>query len=736
MNRVNYKPFLKNINIKLFSQGFFLIFIPLPAIINGNMYERLQTVIGYLVSKRDNEEPVSGINIDEFFQPHEENDRFLIRNINAAFLLCLSGKKHKRYDEAREYLKKMESHPSFGAVASFFVKGLSRIQEEISSTCSKGSPGEKRLNELYSCLTGDISCAERSDILDRIYSFFFPEGVSILKHKREMIEALRRKRTIHISRLNPNPIKNPFNEILFTSNILLTIPPKTRGIETLPLKESVRGRLKEIVKEDQLYWYDHPIQIGTDRESNEILYGLKELERTVHFEVHRASMPENTKCTCVLSVSTTHNGLHHIIKDYLEDEVKSSADIPHLNVFVLTEEETERLNNDVLIPAAKKYLSPKEPSILREIIGVDGEYGRHFSFLKAVAAFWKVLIDPRVKGTFKIDLDQAFPQKELVEETGLSALEHFQNPLWGASGIDYWGNRVELGMIAGALVNERDIKRSLFTPDVTFPQDEIAGDEWVFFSRLPQALSTQAEMMTRYRENLDGKERCIQRIHVTGGTSGILIKSLREYRPFTPSFIGRAEDQAYIMAALFNHVDHSLLRYVHKEGLIMRHDKEAFAKEAMKTAKVGKIIGDYKRILWFSYYARALPWSLDQIKEMLDPFTGCFISSIPFTIVYLRLALKAVSLFAEESFERSNEGLELLMTGTKQLENVISYLEEEPNPLAERYQREKQAWNLYYDILDRVEKELQRKDPFALKLKKRAKELVSECKIRGVRNKN
>ena len=114
---------------------------------------------------------------------------------------------------------------------------------------------------------------------------------------------------------------------------------------------------------------------------------------------------------------------------------------------------------------------------------------------------------------------------------------------------------------------------------------------------------------------------------------------------------------------------------------------------------------------------------------MLDPFTGCFISSIPFTIVYLRLALKAASLFAEKSEERNSEGRELLMIGTKQLEDVISYLEEKPNPLAERYQREKQAWNLYYDTLDRIEEELRRKDPFALRLKKRAKELISECKI-------
>ena len=54
-------------------------------------------------------------------------------------------------------------------------------------------------------------------------------------------------------------------------------------------------------------------------------------------------------------------------------------------------------------------------------------------------------------------------------------------------------------MIAGALVNEKDIHKSLFFPDVSVPDvEERQPDELVFFSRIPQALSTEAEMMARY----------------------------------------------------------------------------------------------------------------------------------------------------------------------------------------------------------------------------------------------
>ncbi len=106
---------------------------------------------------------------------------------------------------------------------------------------------------------------------------------------------------------------------------------------------------------------------------------------------------------------------------------------------------------------------------LRAVIGVDGEYGRHYSFLKAIAALWHVAIDPAVRATFKIDLDQVFPQDVLVAETGRTAFGHLGTPLWGALARDAEGRDIELGMLAGALVNERDIGRGLFTPDVDLP---------------------------------------------------------------------------------------------------------------------------------------------------------------------------------------------------------------------------------------------------------------------------
>jgi hypothetical protein len=289
---------------------------------------------------------------------------------------------------------------------------------------------------------------------------------------------------------------------------------------------------------------------------------------------------------------------------------------------------------------------------------------------------------------------------------------------------------VELGMIAGALVNEKDIGQSLYTPDVKFPSDIPGGEAAVFFSGLPMAFSTAAEMTTRYAEGgINGRDKCIQRIHVTGGTNGILVDSLRKYRPFTPAFIGRAEDQAFLLSVLFEKEEH--LRYFHCDGLIMRHDKEAFAGEAIKAAETGRQIGDLMRILYFTYYAKALPWDTDKIKDAVDPFTGCFISRIPCTIVFLRLALSLAESFEKKTEDALNKAVLLQKTASKRLYVLINKLLEPENPLKNAYLLEKSGWDLYYDILDVVENKMHSKaDPaFINHLTENARHIIARAAL-------
>ena len=509
-------------------------------------------------------------NISEQFHPEEESNIAIARNLNAAFLILLSGETHPLYSKAVSYLSTFESHQSWGKFVRFYNDGRELIHAEILNRSYDDERFEGDLAGLYSWIINPENLRKKQATVELIRQLFFPEGVALCEDREGKIDTLREKRRISITRLNPSPISDPAREVLFSSNILITIPPGSKGIDDLSVSLYLKETLKRIIQEEQIYWYDHPIPIGVSPEHNEVLYGLEGLDKAVAFEKHRGTMDKEAKVTCVLSVSVTHKGLHRIVKEYLEDELKKEKNIQHVEVYVITESDTIQIIEEILVPAAKKYTYSREYDNLYEVFGVDGEYGRHYSFLKAIAAYWHVLIDREIRATFKIDLDQVFPQNELVEQSGLSAFEHFRTPLWGAEGTDYAGNNVELGMIAGALVNQKDIGSSLFTPDVCFPPDQIKADELIFFSSLPQALSTEAEMMTRYSDNiLDGRNRCIQRIHVTGGTCGILIDSLRKFKPFTPTFIGRAEDQAYLLSILFDG-DENKLRYVHKDGLIMQ----------------------------------------------------------------------------------------------------------------------------------------------------------------------
>ena len=700
------------------------------------MIERLESIISAMFQPNDGEDNFSifdpAVQLDE----DRTDPAGIAQSLNAAFLILLAGRGdggggggagRPAFERAHRYLSRMTNSSEWAEVAGFFLKGRDLIHEEIETVCKDDAGFAERLAGLSEWLSDQQNLKKREETIKKIWSVFFPEALHIRTRTGKAVEDLRAKRTITLTALNDKPITHVARQILFTSNIILAAPPASRSLDELSLSEGLKERLSRIAREPQLHWYDHPIQIGVEPEKNEVLYGLRGLDAALAFEQARGEASRDEKLTCVLSVSVTHQGLKDIVRTYLGEEFACFGGLNNLEVTVFTEEDTRRMIDDVLDPAAGRYLHRDDAKELLSVFGVDGEYGRHYSFLKAIAAFWNVFIQPEIRATFKIDLDQVFPQKALVEQTGRSAFAHLATPLWGARGVDADGKPVELGMIAGALVNESDIDKSLFTPDVLFPDPSLSPDEYIFFSPLPQAVSTEAEMMTRYNtEKLDGRRTCIQRIHVTGGTNGILVDPLRRYRPFTPSFIGRGEDQAYLLSVLSHREPR--LAYLHKDGLIMRHDKETFAQEAIQAASVGKLIGDYVRILYFSAYAETLgEGSSTPLKDAVDPFTGCFISGIPKTVVFLRFGLKAASLFTERE---DDQGLEFVTLGSRNIAKALDFVRGENNGLRQAYERERRGWDVYYDVLSAVEDALRDEDAFALDLRKGAQQIVDQCAVR------
>ena len=658
------------------------------------------------------------------FNPPNEDGTNLPRSVNAAFLLALGN--GPLSCQALEYLLAHRDDPCWSNTARFYLEVLDRIESEISDRMVNDPGFNKAIQDLVKRLRTGFD-PDHPEIVEGIRNVFFPEGAGLPGDRAQAVGQLRKQRTVVIRALNPDPVKFPHREILFTSNVLLTVPPSGKETDSL-LNREMTEIVKGILSEEQAFWYDHPIPIGIETAKNEAVYGLKELEDAVCFEIRRGTAPPDARIPVLLSLSTTHHGLRSLARPWIREELEKSGSVPHLDLFAVSEDDVRDLLDEVLFPASTFYSPGAETDALKEVLGVDGEYGRHYSFLKAVAALWHVLLDTGVRATFKIDLDQVFPQEVLVSETGRSAFEHLSDPLWGAEGRDAEGREVRLGMLAGALVNQWEIKKGLFTPDVKWPPGKPEGDRWIFDSTLPQALSTEGEMMARYgEEGPDGRRTCLQRVHVTGGTTGILIKDLRRYRPFTPAWIGRAEDQAYLMSVLETEKGPAL-RYVHASGFFMRHDKESFAGDTIEAARLGKEVGDYVRILAFSSYARGLPWGADRIKEAVDPFTGCFISKIPVTVSALRLALSAACLFGEGSEGAAKEAEDLLSIGCARLTRAVRIVGN-TDLAGETYRHNKSGWDLFYDTLDGLEKGLSSGNPFAERIRQKARMLVDGWRI-------
>jgi hypothetical protein len=609
------------------------------------------------------------------FQASPADSAHTARALTAAFLIRLAGPNHRLAKPAEDLFSNCANDPKWRTAATLYRVALEFVPGDIALAAADDPVFAGKLQALEAALPAGYS----PKLQELLWSVFFPEGVGIRGRESERIAELRRKRLVRITTPNPSPLTDPLREILFTANVLLAPQAAGTDLAAFRLEPGVRRGLARIMAEPQVYWYDHPVRVGTPPEHNEVLYGLRHLDEALAWEIRRGKAAPGTRTACVLSVSVTHRGLSRIARAWLENELALAGGLEHLDVYVFTEADIGRLLERTLVPLAGREAA----GALAEVFGVDGPYGRHYSFLKAVAALWQAFVNPGIRAVFKIDLDQVFPQAELARQAGGSMSDLFRTPLWGARGTDADGVPVELGLIAGALVNEKDIACGLFTPDVTCVGVEPVAHDRLFWSRLPQALSTEAEMTARYGSPpLDGKAACLERVHVTGGTNGIRIEALRRHRPFTPSFIGRAEDQAYLMSTFGQ--EGPRLAYVHRP---------------IRAARAGKAVGDIVRILQFSAYARALG-DVEALKRRFDPFTGCFVSRIPRVVALLRFALEAAAEFKDGG---PAAGAEFVAGGVARLTEELAFTDASTGGMERQLSREREGWTAFFESLAAAE---------------------------------
>jgi hypothetical protein len=127
--------------------------------------------------------------------------------------------------------------------------------------------------------------------------------------------------------------------------------------------------------------------------------------------------------------------------------------------------------------------------------------------------------------------------------------------------------------------------------------------------------------------------------------------------------------------------------------------------------------------LLFSAYSNLLNAENFRIKNWLDPFTGCFISKIPVTVVYLRFALKAMQFFIDG---KDKEGIEFIKNGVRRISETMRFLD---TYFESEYRNERAGWEIYYDILTACRSALEKKDPFAISLREKAEEIVNNTHL-------
>ena len=477
-----------------------------------------------------------------------------------------------------------------------------------------------------------------------------------------MFDEVRRRRVLRNIRPAQKSLKDPATELLLTSNILVSPPLDPESIE---VPEQFREASREFFDQQQDHWYDHPIPIDATDEENEIIYGLRNLDAAISIEHIRGSLGSKPKIDLVLSLSVTHNGMELLAQRYVEYVIRTKLNLQHLNIFLFNENLTAKLI---------KKLSPDNRH-LQEVFGVNGAYGRHYNFLKAILVIWNCVFSPAARFTFKIDLDQVFDQNFLIRKFSKTAFQLLSNKNWGGTAVDWKGRDVELGLISGGLINEADWNSEDLTPDVKRPINSDIFRQFtskkIFCSQWPQAISTEAEILNQSENS--------QRVHVTGGTTGITLGALHKWRPFTPSFINRAEDQAYAISSIS---ESEYLTHLHAVGLIMRHDKNVFAGRVIAHASNSKAIGDVERILFFSNYTRFLRVPQKAASENLWPFTSSFIAEKPEQLVQLIF-----------SVDGSIRGDSYVYDGAKRLEKCLAFCN---NQISSQLDFEKQAWDDFY----------------------------------------
>jgi len=165
------------------------------------MKTRFETIIRRIVDSVDGDRPLSGFAAADQFRPEEKGDEEIAQNLNAAFLIVLSGAGHSLYEQAGEYLETLKGDKGWAEIATFYADGVGRITKEISEACLADKVYNGAFDEAAQWSTRS-GTSWGDDAREKVWQLFFPEGAWCIGDHKDRISELRKKRGVRITRLN------------------------------------------------------------------------------------------------------------------------------------------------------------------------------------------------------------------------------------------------------------------------------------------------------------------------------------------------------------------------------------------------------------------------------------------------------------------------------------------------------------------------------------------------------
>ncbi len=426
-------------------------------------------------------------------------------------------------------------------------------------------------------------------------------------------------------------------------------------------------------QDETVFDYDHPVPLFAEGEAHELLVCLRELDNDIAFEKRRGVFGPGFRLPVVVSVSVTHPRITQACDLWLRHVLAAEA-LPHLKLYVLTEEETRDI---------KKTLgfAPAEPAVFT----VAGSYANHFNTLK----YFQLILEKTdgIRAGFKIDSDEGIRSRDLFEATGKTWFETMCHAWWGGTATDAQGRPVYLGINAGEYINAKDIRAHgyagcLRTPDVTFDGNYIGTD--IFFKKGV----AHARATALYNHAGGRLEDFLSHPVVKGGGYGIDNAALRRYAPFTYSRVGRAEDQQFYMAAMARGN-----RSIFTPDLRIAHYKQRVAASEHATAAT-RFLGDMFRLVIFREIVGFL-----ELKGEVDPMPGVFAGPLARLQAFMSIVYQSFCCLAQGD---SETGELILRRGLNELERLSADID--AGRIRSGWKREQADWEGFVQAVDRTDR--------------------------------